>query len=49
MSSFDACVVAFLVLGACYLSFRLGQDDVLRKMRDFKERNRRWREFDDID
>jgi len=47
MSAEFAIVIAFLTLGSCYASYRLGQSDILSRFRRHYERRRRWEEFED--
>lgn len=46
-----AILLAVLTLGSCYASYRLGQEDIIWRMRKLderrRERHRRWSEFCD--
>ena len=47
MSAETAFVIAVLTLGSCFASYHIGRESVLSKMRNLRERRRRWQEFDD--
>jgi hypothetical protein len=53
MSATLALSLAALTLGSCFACYRLGQQNILFRMRQHDERRRerenRWREFDDLD
>jgi hypothetical protein len=49
MSATFAIVLAVLSLGSCFASYQLGRDSMRQEIKDYKERKRRWEEFDDED
>jgi hypothetical protein len=53
MSAEFAIVIALLTLGSCYASYRLGQQNILARYKDYanrrREREARWQEFEDFE
>jgi len=49
MSATLAISIAVLTLGSCFGSYMLGRESMRLEIRNYKERRRRWEEFDDED
>ena len=47
MSSWEAVLLGSISFGSCFACYCLGQENILRRMRDLREKDRRWREWDD--
>ena len=47
MSGWEGIALAILTLCSCYASYCLGQENIIRQMRDLEEKDRRWREWND--
>ncbi len=53
MSAEFGLALALLTLGSCYASYRLGQQNILTRYKDYanrrREREARWQEFKDFE
>lgn len=47
MSGWEGIFLAVITLSSCFASYCLGQENIIRRMRDMREKDRRWREWDD--